>query len=115
MFEGVVDGSLILSYLSTKDYLQNCHPILRKIMEKNALVLLLRYLLVWTLSTSLVTLDDLFADIILEIFQMGGRSHVQNEVLCRFIFPERPGALMKFLDVFSPRWNISLFHYRAQV
>lgn len=46
---------------------------------------------------------------------MGGRSNVQNEILCRFVFPERPGALMKFLDVFSPRWNISLFHYRGQV
>ncbi|XP_008794048.2 threonine dehydratase 1 biosynthetic, chloroplastic [Phoenix dactylifera] len=45
---------------------------------------------------------------------MGGRSNVQDELLCRFIFPERPGALMKFLDAFSPRWNISLFHYRAQ-
>ncbi|XP_008796630.2 threonine dehydratase 1 biosynthetic, chloroplastic-like [Phoenix dactylifera] len=45
---------------------------------------------------------------------MGGRSNVQDELLCRFIFPERPGALMKFLDTFSPRWNISLFHYRAQ-
>lgn len=47
--------------------------------------------------------------------QMGGRTHVHNELLCRFTFPERPGALMKFLDAFSPRWNISLFHYRAQV
>ncbi|KAF7804364.1 threonine dehydratase biosynthetic, chloroplastic [Senna tora] len=47
-------------------------------------------------------------------YLMGGRSDVQNEVLCRFVFPERPGALMKFLDSFSPRWNISLFHYRAQ-
>ncbi|OIT39337.1 threonine dehydratase biosynthetic, chloroplastic [Nicotiana attenuata] len=45
---------------------------------------------------------------------MGGRSNVHDELLCRFIFPERPGALMKFLDAFSPRWNISLFHYRAQ-
>ncbi|XP_015951500.1 threonine dehydratase biosynthetic, chloroplastic [Arachis duranensis] len=47
-------------------------------------------------------------------YLMGGRSNVQNEVLCRFIFPERPGALMKFLDSFSPRWNISLFHYRGE-
>ncbi|XP_061337695.1 threonine dehydratase biosynthetic, chloroplastic-like [Gastrolobium bilobum] len=47
-------------------------------------------------------------------YMMGGRSNVENEVLCRFIFPERPGALMKFLDSFSPRWNISLFHYRGQ-
>lgn len=52
---------------------------------------------------------------IMDLFQMGGRSTVQNEILCRFIFPERPGALMKFLDAFSPRWNISLFHYRGQV
>ncbi|KAJ1419476.1 Tryptophan synthase beta subunit-like PLP-dependent enzyme [Sesbania bispinosa] len=47
-------------------------------------------------------------------YLMGGRSNVQNEVLCRFTFPERPGALMKFLDSFSPRWNISLFHYRGE-
>ncbi|XP_057423477.1 threonine dehydratase biosynthetic, chloroplastic-like isoform X2 [Lotus japonicus] len=47
-------------------------------------------------------------------YLMGGRSNVQNEVLCRFTFPERPGALMNFLDSFSPRWNISLFHYRAE-
>ncbi|GLJ16529.1 hypothetical protein SUGI_0282460 [Cryptomeria japonica] len=45
---------------------------------------------------------------------MGGRAAVENELICRFVFPERPGALMKFLDTFSPRWNISLFHYRAQ-
>ncbi|KAF5784109.1 putative threonine ammonia-lyase [Helianthus annuus] len=45
---------------------------------------------------------------------MGGQSHVENEVLCRFIFPEKPMALLKFLDVISPRWNISLFHYRSQ-
>ncbi|CAN0879898.1 Threonine dehydratase biosynthetic, chloroplastic [Linum grandiflorum] len=47
-------------------------------------------------------------------YLMGGRSFVPDEVLCRFIFPERPGALMKFLDAFSPRWNITLFHYRGQ-
>lgn len=47
--------------------------------------------------------------------QMGGKSNVENEVLCRFIFPERPGALEKFLDAFSPRWNISLFHYHGKV
>ncbi|KAF3320542.1 threonine dehydratase biosynthetic [Carex littledalei] len=45
---------------------------------------------------------------------MGGRSSVKDELLCHFIFPERPGALSKFLDALSPRWNISLFHYRAQ-
>ncbi len=44
---------------------------------------------------------------------VGGRSpEVTNEQLCRFEFPERPGALMTFLDKLGGRWNISLFHYR---
>ena len=30
----------------------------------------------------------------------------------RFTFPERPGALFKFLSLMQPTWNISLFHYR---
>ncbi|WOK99387.1 threonine dehydratase biosynthetic, chloroplastic-like [Canna indica] len=64
------------------------------------------------LQTINLTNDDLAKDHLR--YFMGGRSNVQYELLCRFIFPERPGALMKFLDSFSPRWNISLFHYRAQ-
>jgi threonine dehydratase len=36
----------------------------------------------------------------------------KNEILYRFEFPERPGALMKFLNSMSRGWNISLFHYR---
>jgi threonine dehydratase len=44
---------------------------------------------------------------------VGGRSsEVEREVLCRFEFPERPGALTKFLHALGDRWNISLFHYR---
>ena len=44
---------------------------------------------------------------------VGGRSpDVAHEQLCRFEFPERPGALMAFLDKLGGRWNISLFHYR---
>ncbi len=44
---------------------------------------------------------------------VGGRSpQADNEVLYRFEFPERPGALMKFLNSMSHAWNISLFHYR---
>ncbi|MFO1281154.1 MAG: threonine ammonia-lyase, biosynthetic [Burkholderiales bacterium] len=35
-----------------------------------------------------------------------------NEILYRFEFPERPGALMRFLESMSSGWNISLFHYR---
>ena len=36
----------------------------------------------------------------------------KNEIIYRFEFPERPGALMRFLDSMSAGWNISLFHYR---
>jgi len=44
---------------------------------------------------------------------VGGRSPgVKNERLFRFEFPERPGALMKFLESMGAGWNISLFHYR---
>ncbi len=44
---------------------------------------------------------------------VGGHSpDVRNEQLYRFEFPERPGALMEFLDRLGGRWNISLFHYR---
>jgi threonine dehydratase len=44
---------------------------------------------------------------------VGGRTpHVGAERVCRFEFPERPGALMQFLDTLGGRWNISLFHYR---
>jgi threonine dehydratase len=44
---------------------------------------------------------------------VGGRTpHVESERVCRFEFPERPGALMQFLDALGGRWNISLFHYR---
>jgi threonine dehydratase len=37
---------------------------------------------------------------------------VEDEILYRFEFPERPGALMDFLNAMSRGWNISLFHYR---
>jgi threonine dehydratase len=44
---------------------------------------------------------------------VGGHApEVQHERLCRFEFPERPGALADFLDALAGRWNISLFHYR---
>ncbi|MDM9584909.1 threonine ammonia-lyase, biosynthetic [Nostoc sp. GT001] len=44
---------------------------------------------------------------------VGGHSPLaHNELLYRFEFPERPGALMKFVTSMSPDWNISLFHYR---
>jgi threonine dehydratase len=44
---------------------------------------------------------------------IGGHSPLaRDELLYRFEFPERPGALMKFLTAMNPSWNISLFHYR---
>lgn len=46
---------------------------------------------------------------------VGGRSELaRDERLFRFTFPERPGALMTFLDSMHADWNISLFHYRNQ-
>ncbi len=45
----------------------------------------------------------------------GGKSRLApDELLYRFEFPERPGALMRFLDSMAPNWNISLFHYRNE-
>jgi threonine dehydratase len=44
---------------------------------------------------------------------VGGRvAALQDELLYRFEFPERPGALLGFLQAIGQRWNISLFHYR---
>jgi len=46
-------------------------------------------------------------------YMVGGRvPGIQNERLFRFQFPERPGALMRFLNHMGSHWNISLFHYR---
>jgi threonine dehydratase len=46
---------------------------------------------------------------------VGGRApFARHELLYRFEFPERPGALMRFLEAMRGGWNISLFHYRNQ-
>lgn len=46
---------------------------------------------------------------------IGGRSPLaKDERVYRFDFPERPGALIRFLSAMNPDWNISLFHYRNQ-
>ena len=46
-------------------------------------------------------------------YMVGGRGNgVENERLFRFEFPERPGALLRFLNYMGESWNISLFHYR---
>ena len=46
-------------------------------------------------------------------YMVGGHApQAENEVLYRFVFPERPGALLNFLETLRSDWNISLFHYR---
>jgi len=46
-------------------------------------------------------------------YMVGGRAPgLEDEVILRFEFPERPGALMKFLNGVGTEWNITLFHYR---
>ncbi|MFC3153064.1 threonine ammonia-lyase, biosynthetic [Litoribrevibacter euphylliae] len=46
-------------------------------------------------------------------YMVGGRAdNVNDEVVYRFEFPERPGALMRFLNQLGHKWNISMFHYR---
>ena len=56
--------------------------------------------------------DDEMAKVHLR-YMVGGRTrNVANERLISFEFPERPGALARFLDQLQTGWNISLFHYR---
>jgi len=46
-------------------------------------------------------------------YMVGGRvPGLRDELIYRFQFPERPGALLKFLNSLGHDWNISLFHYR---
>ena len=46
-------------------------------------------------------------------YMVGGRAaHLGDELIYRFQFPERPGALLNFLEALQEGWNISLFHYR---
>jgi threonine dehydratase len=62
--------------------------------------------------TTLDLTDDELAKLHIR-HMVGGRSPLaSDELLYRFEFPERPGALMKFVTAMSPDWNISLFHYR---
>ena len=60
-----------------------------------------------------LTHDELAAEHVR--YMVGGRSILAaGELIYRFEFPERPGALMKFLTSMAPGWNISMFHYRNQ-
>jgi len=56
--------------------------------------------------------DDEMAKLHIRHLVGGHAPQAENELLYRFEFPERPGALMNFLEQMSSGWNISLFHYR---
>ncbi|MEI8161526.1 MAG: threonine ammonia-lyase, biosynthetic [Betaproteobacteria bacterium] len=56
--------------------------------------------------------DDEMAKLHIRHLVGGHAPQVRNELIYRFEFPERPGALMHFLEKMSAGWNISLFHYR---
>lgn len=69
-----------------------------------------------TLQTHGYPVVDMFENELAKLHlrhMVGGHAHgVENEVVYRFEFPERPGALLQFLSHMSEEWNISLFHYR---
>lgn len=75
-----------------------------------------RYQLVSDLETKKYPLVDMTDNEMAKLHirhMVGGRAvAATNEVVYRFDFPERPGALMQFLDKLGGRWNISMFHYR---
>jgi threonine dehydratase len=56
--------------------------------------------------------DDEMAKLHVRHMVGGHAPKLDNEILYRFEFPEKPGALMNFLEHMSKGWNISLFHYR---
>ena len=56
--------------------------------------------------------DDEMAKLHIRHLVGGHAPQVSNELVYRFEFPERPGALMGFLSQMSANWNITLFHYR---
>lgn len=56
--------------------------------------------------------DDEFSKLHLRHMVGGHASGLANERVMRFVFPERPGALLSFLKAMRTGWNISLFHYR---
>ena len=59
--------------------------------------------------------DDLYDDEVAKLhirYLIGGHANIENERLFRVEFPERPGALLTFLERLGPTHNITLFHYR---
>jgi threonine dehydratase len=56
--------------------------------------------------------DDEMAKLHVRYMVGGHAPGLEHERLLRYEFPERPGALLRFLQAIGSRWNISLFHYR---
>ena len=59
--------------------------------------------------------DDLSDDEVAKLhirYLIGGHANLENERLFQVVFPERPGALLTFLERLGPTHNITLFHYR---
>lgn len=77
--------------------------------EKNQVIALLQ-----AHGYTVVDMTDNEVAILHTRYMVGGHpgNHVTNELLYRFQFPEKPGALLHFLTKIGQRWNISLFHYR---
>lgn len=75
-----------------------------------------RHAIIGQLCTEGFPVEDLTDSEIAKLhirYMVGGHATgLKDEVLYRFQFPERPGALLKFLTSMGKRWNISLFHYR---
>ncbi len=76
-----------------------------------------KHLLIAELNAMQIPVEDLSNNEIAKIhirYMIGGHNQVplKNELVFRFEFPEKPGALLKFLDTLGGRWNISMFHYR---
>lgn len=69
-----------------------------------------------TLKDSGYTVHDMSDNEVAKLhvrYMIGGHGRgIEHERLFRFEFPERPGALLKFLHAIGTRWNITLFHYR---
>jgi len=68
------------------------------------------------LRATVFTVTDMSGDEMAKLhvrYMVGGHARgLAHELLYRFGFPERPGALLGFLQAIGSRWNISLFHYR---
>ena len=74
-------------------------------------------LLIADLKSKNIPVEDLSDNEIAKIhirYMVGGHNQKPdlNELVFRFEFPERPGALLSFLNTLGKRWNISMFHYR---